>query len=159
MIEGSKKSTDGYKKVAQKILVISIAYFFIYNFFGYFVAWQFEATRVFYSGSSEIKGFFSAMIQNISDPIFVLVHIFRGMLFGFAGYIFYTLLNCSRTKTIIIMAMIFGGFGFQIILPNPIFPTLVRISHFLETTISMLFFGGLVGYVFSYKSIRKDVIK
>jgi hypothetical protein len=50
------------------------------------------------------------------------------------------------------MALIFGGFGFQIILPNPLFPEMVRISHFIETTLSMLVFGLVAGYVFSYKN-------
>jgi len=156
-IEDDVKSKSNIKQVGVKILIISILYFFIYNLFGYFVAWQFEDTRIFYSGSSEMKGFFSAMLQNISDPKFVFIHIFRGLLFGLSGYFFYTILDCSRNKILLIMALIFGGFGFQIILPNPLFPEMVRISHFLETTSSMMVFGFLVGLVFTYKT--KNTLK
>jgi hypothetical protein len=150
--EEHRRTKENYKRIVYKILSISLIYFVIYNLFGYFVAWQFEDTRSFYTGSTEIKGFFSAMLQNISDPKFVIAHIFRGILFGIAGYFLYTLLSCSRNKTLFIMALIFGGFGFQIILPNPLFPEMVRISHFIETTLSMLVFGFVVGYVFSYKN-------
>jgi hypothetical protein len=147
-----KKTRENFKPIANKILLISIIYFIIYNLFGYFVAWQFEATRYFYTGSTELKSFSLIILQNISDLKFVVVHIFRGILFGIAGYIFYSLLTCSRNKTLVVMALFFGGFGFQIVLPNPLFPETVRISHYIETTLSMLVFGAVAGYIFSYKN-------
>jgi hypothetical protein len=140
-----------YKLISQKILVIAIIYILIYNLFGYFVAWQFEVTRIYYTGHSELKGFFTLLYQNFSDLKFVTVHLFRGILFGIAGYIFYSLLECSKSKKMLILALIFGGFGFQIILPNPVFPEMVRISHFIETTSSMMIFGLIVGVIFSYQ--------
>lgn len=147
----ASKQTINYKQTAVKILFTGLAYFVIYNLFGYFIAWQFEATRAFYTGSAENIGFFPSMLQNVSDPVFVLVHTFRGMLFGITGLIFYNILNCSTPKKILIMALLFGGFGFQIVLPNPLLPEMVRISHFIETTSSMLVFGAVVGLIFGYK--------
>jgi len=138
------------KLLTQKLLLIGVIYIFIYNLFGYFVAWQFESTRIYYTGTSELKGFFTMLLHNFSDPKFVIVHILRGILFGLSGYILYTMLNCSKLKVTIIIALIFGGLGFQIILPNPIFPEMVRISHFLETTTSMIVFGMIVVYIFDY---------
>lgn len=149
------EASINYKVISQKILLIAVIYLIIYNLFGYFVAWQFEATRIYYTGHSELKGFFAMLIQNFSDLKFVIVHFFRGILFGLAGYIFYTLLDCSKPKKLFILALIFGGFGFQIILPNPVFPEMVRISHFIETTSSMIIFGLIVGFIFSY---QKDKI-
>ena len=146
-----------FKLLAQKLLLIGVIYMFIYNLFGYFVAWQFEATRVYYTGSSELKGFFTMLYLNLSDPKFVIVHFCRGLFFGLSGYLFYSLLNCSKPKKAFILALIFGGFGFQIILPNPIFPELVRISHFIETTSSMIIFGLIVGYVFSYRKNKISI--
>ncbi len=140
-----------YKFISQKILLIAVIYIIIYNLFGYFVAWQFEATRIYYTGHSELKGFFTMLFQNFSDLKFVIVHFLRGILFGLVGYIFYTLLECSKSKKMLILALIFGGFGFQIILPNPVFPEMVRISHFIETTSSMMIFGFIVGLIFSYQ--------
>lgn len=145
------KQAVNYKQAGIKILLIGVAYFVIYNVFGYFIAWQFEATREFYTGSVENIGFFPSMWQNVSDPTFVLVHTFRGILFGVAGYIFHNILKCSKTKKIIIMSLLFGGFGFQIVLPNPLLPEMVRISHFIETTTSMLLFGAVVGLILSYR--------
>lgn len=145
------KQSINFIQTGIKILLIALTYFVIYNLFGYFIAWQFEATRVFYTGSIENIGFLPSMWQNISNPTFVLVHNFRGILFGIVGYIFHNILICSKTKKIIIMSLIFGGFGFQIVLPNPLLPEMVRISHFIETTTSMLLFGAVVGLIFSYK--------
>ncbi|WP_157482934.1 hypothetical protein [Geofilum rubicundum] len=150
------KQAANYKQAGIKILLIGLAYFVIYNLFGYFIAWQFEATRQFYTGSIENIGFFQSMWQNISNPVFVIVHTFRGMLFGVAGYLFHNILKCSRSRKIIILALIFGGFGFQIVLPNPLLPEMVRISHFIETTSSMLLFGALVGVIFNYKKAKSS---
>lgn len=142
---------ENFREVGIKILLIALAYFIIYNLFGYFIAWQFEETREFYTGSTNNIGFFNSMWENVSNPTFVLVHTFRGLLFGIAGYIFHNILKCSKTKKVLIMALIFGGFGFQIVLPNPLLPEMVRISHFIETTTSMLVFGTIVGIIFTYK--------
>lgn len=143
------ETSINYKSISQKILLLAVVYIIIYNLFGYFVAWQFEATRIYYTGHSELKGFFTMLFQNFSDLKFVIVHFFRGILFGLVGYIFYTLLECSKSKKLLILTLIFGGFGFQIILPNPVFPEMVRISHFVETTSSMMVFGLIVGFIFS----------
>ena len=128
---------------APKILLMATLYFVLYNLFGYFIAWQFEATRIFYSGSARDAGFIASMAENTSNPSFVAVHFFRGLLFGVVAWLFHQMLGCSQRKKILIMALLFGGFGFQIILPNPFFPATVRIAHFIETTSSMLLFGAL----------------
>lgn len=157
-ISGETKSMSvSYKSLSRKLLIIGAIYILIYNVFGYFVAWQFEATRVYYSGSSELKGFFTMLSLNLIDYKFVIVHFSRGILFGISGYIFYTLLNCSYIKKALILALVFGGFGMQIVLPNPIFPEMVRISHFIETTSSMIVFGFVVGLVFSHQKKRIGV--
>ena len=79
------EASINYKVISQKILLTAVIYLIIYNLFGYFVAWQFEATRIYYTGHSELKGFFTMLIQNFSDLKFVIVHFFRGILFGLAG--------------------------------------------------------------------------
>ncbi len=138
---------DNFKQAGFKILVIAVGYLIIYNLFGYFIAWQFEATRVFYTGKTEEISFLRSMAENFSSISFVLVHTFRGVLFGIAAYLINIILNCSNIKKVVILSLIFGGFGFQFILPNPLFPEMVRISHFIETTTSMLLFGALAGLI------------
>lgn len=144
-----------FNQISQKILVIAFLYFLIYNLAGYFIAWQFEETRVFYSGNSHLDNFFVSFGNNISDFKFVSVHLFRGALFAVAGLIIYNLLQNSQLKKILIMSLLFGGFGFQIILPNPLFPATVRVSHFIETTVSMLIFGAIMAMVFQYRQVKE----
>lgn len=139
------------KTLLLKIGFIAINYYLIYNIFGYYVAWQFEETRVFYSGSAEMISFLESFVQNTSDLGFVGMHLFRGLLFGFAAYLFLNLINATRLQNQIILTLVFGGFGFQILLPNPVFPEVVRISHFLETTSSMLVFGWITAIILQWK--------
>ncbi len=152
-----EQSSINYKLISQKIFLIAIIYIILYNLFGYFVAWQFEATRIYYTGDSELKGFFPMIFQNVSDAKFMIVQLVRGILFGLSGYLFYSMLACSKNKKLLILALIFGGFGFQLILPNPIFPEMVRISHFIETTSSMIIFGLIIGIVFSYQKRQNSI--
>ncbi len=153
----TRLSEDGLtlRQLGTRLLVIALIYLVIYNLFGYFVAFQFAETRHFYTGSYELNGFVPSMWENISNPAFVVMHLFRGLLFGISGYLFISMLNCSGIKKIVILSLIMGGFGFQIILPNPLFPEVVRMSHFLETTSSMLVFGALAGFVLSRENIKK----
>ena len=142
-------------QVVQKIVFVAFIYFIIYNLAGYFIAWQFEETRVFYSGNNHLDSFFVSFGKNISDIKFVTVHLFRGGLFAIAGLIIYNLLKTSQLKKILVMSLLFGGFGFQIILPNPLFPATVRVSHFIETTVSMLTFGAIMAIVFHYRQLNE----
>jgi len=143
------------KQLGIKLLLLALIYFVLYNLFGYFIAFQSSETRFFYTGSYALNGFFPSMWQNISDPVFLGIHLFRGLLFAIASYLFYSILSCSRIKKIVILSLILGGFGFQIILPNPFFPEMVRITHFLETTFSMMVFGALAAYILSYNSTKQ----
>lgn len=149
--KGENEARTDYKTLMSKLVVIGVVFLIIYNFFGYFVAWQFESTRLYYTGSTELKGFLSMLAGNFSDPKFVVVHFLRGMLFGLSGYFLYAVLRCSKIKKLIVISLIFGAFGFQIIMPNPVFPEMVRISHFIETTTSMLLFGLIASYIFSLR--------
>jgi hypothetical protein len=147
------------KWIIKEIIIIAFIYFIIYNVFGYFVAWQFEETRLFYTGSSELKSFFETLIINILDYNFVGIHLFRGLLFGIAGYCVNHAISGTRIKKIIIISLIFGGFGVQIIMPNPFFPEIVRISHFIETTSSMILFGVIIGYILTTPYLREFIEK
>lgn len=159
IIFGKRKATENIviKDVLAKIEikswmkkgpVFALLYIIIYLFFGYYVAWQFEAVRLFYSGTTEQLNFINHIIMTMKGrPLFLLYHFIRGLLWiGFSVPII--LMNSSRIKTMISLMLLFSYHGFQIIMAQGIFPPDVLIGHTIETTISACIYGGLIGYMF-----------
>ena len=136
------------KSWMKKAPVFALLYIIIYLFFGYYVAWQFEAVRLFYSGTTEQLNFINHIIMTMKGrPLFLLYHFIRGLLWiGFSVPII--LMNSSRIKTMISLMLLFSYHGFQIIMAQGIFPPDVLIGHTIETTISACIYGGLIGYMF-----------
>ena len=87
-----KQGSNRYKSPAKANLTwkewtgLSVAYVVIYFVFGYFVAWQFEAVRIFYSGRPENVGFLEQMKQTIETKHFILLfQLLRGFLWVLIG--------------------------------------------------------------------------
>jgi len=138
-----------------KLVVIGIVYACIYMIFGYFVAWQFEELRIFYSGSPEKLGFWEQILNN--DPVIFPFQILRGMLF----VIFVMpLKNMISTKKAFItsICLVYIYLGVVLIVPNVLFPDMVRMGHLLELTSSMLLFGIIVGNILFEKKLNKEVL-
>ena len=159
IIFGKRKTTENIiikealakikiKSWVKKAPVFALLYIVIYLFFGYYVAWQFEAVRLFYSGTTEQLNFINHIIMTMKGrPLFLLYHFIRGLLWiGFSVPII--LMNSSRIKTMISLMLLFSYHGFQIIMAQGIFPPDVLIGHTIETTISACIYGGLIGYMF-----------
>ena len=124
-------------------------YIIIYLFFGYYVAWQFEAVRLFYSGNTENLSFINQIINTIDKmPFFLTYHFFRGLLWIIFSIPIILMMAGSRKKTVISLMLLFSYHGFQIIMAQGFFPPEVLIGHTIETTISAALYGGLVGYMF-----------
>jgi len=132
------------KSLLIKLGIIGIIYACIYMIFGYFVAWQFEDLRIFYSGSPEKLGFWKQVFNN--DPIIFPFQILRGILFGIFVI---PLKNMVRTKKAFVtsICLVYTYLGVVLILPNVLFPDMVRMGHLLEMTSSMLLFGIIVGNI------------
>jgi hypothetical protein len=144
------------KEIFFKLSIIAVIFFVIYNLFGYFIAWQFEETRLFYTGSTELKSFIDVVIiSNLFDFYFVGVHLLRGFLFALAGFVLHKTISANRLTKVVLMGLFFSGFGFQLIMPNPFFPELVRVSHFIETSLAMLLFGSITGHILTNEKNRR----
>lgn len=143
-----------YKKIeiknwVKKAVLFAILYIIIYQFFGYYIAWQFEAVRVFYSGTSEKLSFINQLLYILNEtPSFLPYHFVRGLLWVIFSIPIILIMAGSKKKTIISLILLFSYHGFQIIMAQGIFPTDVLIGHTIETTISASIYGGLIGYMF-----------
>jgi len=137
------------KSWVKKAPFFALFYIIIYLFFGYYVAWQFEAVRLFYSGTTEQLNFISQIVMTIKNmPLFLPYHFIRGLLWVVFSVPIILMMNGSRIKTMISLMLIFSYHGFQIIMAQGIFPPDVLIGHTIETTISACIYGGLIGYMF-----------
>jgi len=137
----------------QEILILSVAYVVIYFTFGYFIAWQFEAVRVFYSGSSEDPGFIGGLRTSLQTDTFIfLFQLLRGFLWIVIGLPILLYLKGSKREKIIACIILYAIPTIQLLLDNPFMPPQVRMAHLLEVSTSNGLFGFLIGYVATRKS-------
>jgi len=142
------------KSLLIKLGIIGIIYMCVYMIFGYFMAWQFQELRIFYSGSAEKLSFLKQVFSN--EPIIFPFQILRGMLFAIFVM---PLKNMIRTKKAFItsICLVYTYLGYIFILPNVLFPDMVRVGHLLEMTSSMLFFGIIVGNILFIEAKKSNI--
>ena len=141
------------KSIIFKLGIIGIIYLFVYMIFGYFVAWQFEELRIFYSGSAEKVGFFGQMINNFkANPVIFPFQIIRGILFAVFIIPLVNMVNKNKLIFVISVCLVYLCTAIVLIIPNALFPDMVRYGHLFEMTSSMLVFGIIVGNIMSPKA-------
>jgi hypothetical protein len=139
------------KSILLKLGIIGVVYLVIYMLFGYFIAWQFEELRIFYTGSAEKLSFWSQMIANlqantVSSAIFPF-QILRGILFGAFVIPLIRMVDKSKAVFITSVCLVYLSTAIVLIIPNVLFPDIVRFAHLLEMASSMLLFGVIVGNI------------
>jgi len=142
-----KKVKINFKNILVKLGIIGVIYLCVYMLFGYFVAWQFEELRLFYSGSAEKLSFWGQIANNIkTNPIIIPFQILRGILFAAAIIPIRRMIN-KKLTFITSVCLIYLCTAIVLIIPNVLFPDAVRIAHLIEMTTSMLLFGIIVGNI------------
>jgi len=143
-----EKEKINIKDIIIKLGIIGIIYLCVYMIFGYFVAWQFEELRIFYSGSGEKLSFWGQLANNIkTNPIIIPFQILRGILFGIAIIPIKNMVSKNKMIFIISVCLIYLCTAVVLIIPNVLFPDMVRIAHLIEMSTSMLLFGIIVGNI------------
>ena len=147
------KNAGGYewefsiKTILKKLGITGLIYPCLYFLFGYFIAWRFEELRLFYSGSAadDIANSYAATILNSQALLFVF-QIFRGLLFGVFVLPLRKMIK-SKNAFIISVCLVYLCTAVQLVIPNVLFPDMVRYAHLIEMTSSMLLFGLITGFV------------
>jgi len=138
----------------QRFAALAVFYVIVYFMFGYFVAWQWAETRMFYSGTTAIKPFFTHFWDLFrTDPIILPFQLLRGALWTALAMLIVRMMKAKRWEASLAVASTFAGLlssGIGLF-PNPYMPPLVRQSHFFELLSSMLVFGGIAGWVMHNK--------
>jgi hypothetical protein len=144
--EMTQRTIFDKKSLIIRLGIIGIIYLCVYMLFGYFVAWQFEALRVFYSGSAEKLSFWEKMIDNLrNDAGIIPFQIVRGILFALFALPLINLLAKNKLICIVGICLVYLSTAVLLLIPNPLFPDTVRIAHLIEMTTSMLLFGIIAG--------------
>jgi hypothetical protein len=152
------KNEINIKSTLIRLGVIGVIYLFVYMIFGYFVAWQFEELRIFYSGSPKKLGFWGQTVNNFkTTPVIFPFQIIRGILFGAAIIPIRKMVNKNKVTFIISVGLLYLCTAVQLIIPNALFPDIVRLAHLIETSSSMLLFGIIVGNVLWSNGKIKDL--
>ncbi len=135
----------------KRFAALAVFYVVVYFMFGYFVAWQWEETRLYYSGTTAIKPFFAHFrdLFLTEDPIILPFQLLRGALWTSLAITIVRMMAAKRWEASLAVALAFAvllslPLG---LFPNPYMPPMVARSHFFEVSSSMLLFGGIAGWL------------
>jgi len=135
----------------KRFAALTVFYVVVYFMFGYFVAWQWEETRLYYSGTTAIKPLFIHFrdLFLTEDPIIIPFQLLRGALWTSLAIIIVRMMKAERWEASLAVALTFAVLLSMplLLFPNPYMPTIVARSHFFEVSSSMLLFGGVAGWV------------
>ncbi len=144
----TNSAPEGFWK---SIGILAAVYVAVYLLFGYWVAWQSEAVRVYYTGSSDIQPFFTHMANLFffQDTLLIPFQFIRGILWAFLALLVVWMIPGKRWEIALVV-----GITFAILIslplglfPNPYMPVLVREAHFYELVSSMLLYGFISGWM------------
>ena len=142
-----------------KLAAIAVAYLILYFTFGYFVAWQSAALREFYSGSTELLGFFEQWGNTLSgNPGLVPFQILRSLLWVVWALPVIRMMKGRWWEAALAVALLFAVLmNAQLLVPNPYMPQTVRMMHLIETAPSNFIFGWLIVWLLNrhHSSLRE----
>lgn len=135
-----------WKKLwAPVCVLIFLVYPFLYLFFGYFIAWQSEELRFYYTQSTELKSFHDQIMDVLTDGIYFF-QILRGLLWVLITIPVALMLNYSKPLQYILIGILSALPAAQLLIPNPYMPETVAWMHFIETSLSNFIWGVVIVY-------------
>ncbi len=154
----SEKLTFNLELIIKILILIVIVYPMIYNLAGYFIAWQFEAVRLYYSDSVAIDPFGKMLWNNIKEGLYTF-QILRGALWLILALIVYKMTNGNYIKKGILIGLLFALLmNSQHLLPNPYFPRELAFAHFIETASSNFIWGFIIAWLIQWNPKKKGLI-
>lgn len=137
------------RSLLKSLCWIAASYVLIYFLFGYFIAWQSEAVREYYSGSTTILPFHLHMWDVLThNPGLILFQFIRGLVWGGLAVLIARSMSASWGTKAVITGLIFGVMlAGGLLIPNPFMPEPVRWAHLWETSSSNFVLGILCIYI------------
>jgi hypothetical protein len=125
------------------LLLSCIVYPLIYLTFGYYIAWQNENLRIFYTKSSELTSFFHQGAGSFADGLYFF-QILRGAIWVIATIPLVVMLR--HLKAYYLLVGLFTSLlpAAQLLIPNPYMPQEIAMVHFVEMASSNFVWGALI---------------
>lgn len=133
------------KEWAWKLAVIAIVYMILYSTFGYFIAWKNPAIQAYYGGIDE--GNFIAHMKAVftTAPWLEPFQALRGVLWALLALPVIRMMKGRWQETALAVGLLFAVLmNSQLLLPTPLMPEAVRMTHLLETASYNFIFGYLI---------------
>lgn len=127
-----------------KLALLSAVYLILYYGFGYYVAWQSPAVRDYYGGTD--PGTLLAQLASIwnSTPWMFLLQAARGALLVGLALPVIRMMRGAWWEAGLALSLLFTAPVLYLLLPNPLMPELVRLTHLVETAPYQFLYGWLV---------------
>jgi hypothetical protein len=133
------------KEWAWKLAVIALAYMILYSTFGYFVAWRNPAIQAYYGGIDEGNFFAHMKVVFTTAPWLEPFQALRGVLWALLALPVIRMMKGRWQETAIAVGLLFAVLmNSQLLLPTPLMPEAVRMTHLVETASSNFIFGCLI---------------
>jgi hypothetical protein len=146
---------------AWKLAVIAVAYLILYSTFGYFIAWKNPAVQAYYGGLDE--GSFVAHMRTVltGTPWFLPFQALRAMLWVLLALPVIRMMKGRWQETAFAVGLLFAVLmNSQLLLPTPLMPEAVRMTHLVETASSNFIFGCLIVWLLHrHHSSLSDVFR
>lgn len=136
------------------LLLVVVVYPLLYWLAGYFIAWQFQAIRHYYTGAASNEGMVAGFLGFFKDGLYFL-QVGRGFLWFLLAWPFLFYFRGNRLQGALLLGALFSVLHCaQLLLPNPYMPEEIRYPHLLETASSTFIWGFVVAWVLLGKSKR-----
>lgn len=133
------------KEWAWKLAVIAIAYMILYSTFGYFIAWKNPAIQAFYGGIDEGNFFAHMKAVFTTAPWLEPFQALRGVLWALFALPVIRMMKGRWQETAIAVGLLFAVLmNSQLLLPTPLMPEAVRMTHLIETASSNFILGYFI---------------
>lgn len=133
-----------------------VLYPLLFFTFGYYVAWQNPEVRAFYQGTD--PGSFLAQMRHVlgSDPFVLFFEFLRGLLWADLALLFLWSMQKRPWLAGLLLALFFALIENDThLFPNPLMPTIVRQTHFIETASSNFIFGVGAALLFLWRPVSQ----
>lgn len=147
------KSPVIYPSIVYILVLGLLVYPGLYFLAGYFIAWQNEGLRVYYTGTAQLQSFPQVMHDNLNEGI-VYFQMARGVFWAALGwFLTMVMIPKSKHKQALILGLLFATImNAQLLIPNPYMSDPIRLTHAIETGSSNFLWGMIVVYCYRYVS-------
>ena len=142
---------------AWKLAVGAAVMFALYYLFGYYVAWKNPEVRAWYDGTD--PGTFLAQLRSVIEWQWWMLpfQYLRGLLWVLLALPVIRMMRGRWWEAGLALSLLFAVPGLYLLLPNPLMPDAVRLTHLVETVPYQFLFGWFVAWLFTRGSVRGQI--